>query len=85
MTAMKTTIRRMGNSRGVIIPKPVLAQLGLQDEAEMVVEKDCILLRRPQKRAREGWAEASQKIAAEREDKLVWPEFANEADVELQW
>jgi len=85
MTAMKTTIRRMGNSRGVIIPKPVLAQLGLQDEAEMVVEKDCILLRRPEKRAREGWAEASQKIAAEREDKLVWPEFANEADVELQW
>ena len=85
MTAMKTTIRRMGNSRGVIIPKPVLAQLGLQDEAEMVVEKDCILLRRPQKRAREGWAEASQKIAAEREDKLVWPEFANEADAELQW
>ena len=85
MTAMKTAIRRMGNSRGVIIPKPVLAQLGLQDEAEMVVEKDCILLRRPQKRAREGWAEASQKIAAEREDKLVWPEFANEADAELQW
>ena len=85
MTAMKTAIRRMGNSRGVIIPKPVLAQLGLQDEAEMVVEKDCIVLRRPQKRAREGWAEASQKIAAEREDKLVWPEFANEADAELQW
>ena len=85
MTAMITAIRRMGNSRGVIIPKPVLAQLGLQDEAEMVVEKDCILLRRPQKRAREGWAEASQKIAAEREDKLVWPEFANEADAELQW
>ena len=85
MTAMKMAIRRMGNSRGVIIPKPVLAQLGLQDEAEMVVEKDCILLRRPQKRAREGWAEASQKIAAEREDKLVWPEFANEADAELQW
>jgi len=85
MAAMKTAIRRMGNSRGVIIPKPVLAQLGLQDEAEMVVEKDCILLRRPQKRAREGWAEASQKIAAEREDKLVWPEFANEADAELQW
>ena len=85
MAAMKTAIRRMGNSRGVIIPKPVLAQLGLQDEAEMVVEKDCILLRRPHKRAREGWAEASQKIAAEREDKLVWPEFANEADAELQW
>ena len=85
MSAIKTAIRRMGNSRGVIIPKPVLAQLGLQDEAEMVVVKDCILLRRPQKGPREGWAEASQKIAADRNDKLVWPEFANEADADLQW
>ena len=85
MSAIRTTIRRMGNSRGVIIPKPVLAQVGLQDEAEMVVEKDCIVLRRPQRKAREGWAEASQKIAADRDDKLVWPEPANEADVDLQW
>ncbi len=26
---MKVTIRKMGNSQGVIIPKPILAQLGL--------------------------------------------------------
>jgi antitoxin MazE len=82
---MKTTIRKMGNSQGVIIPKPVLAQVGLQDEAEMVVEKDCIVLRRPQNKAREGWAEASQKIAAQGDDELVWPAFANEGDADLQW
>jgi len=62
---MKTTIRKMGNSQGVIIPKPLLAQVGLHDEADMVVEKDCIVLRRPQAKVREGWAEASQRIAAE--------------------
>jgi antitoxin MazE len=82
---MKTAIRRMGNSQGVIIPKPVLAQVGLEDEAEMVVEKDCIVLRRPQDKAREGWAEASQKIAAQGDDELVWPAFANEGDTDLQW
>lgn len=82
---MKTAIRRMGNSQGVIIPKPVLAQVGLEDEAEMVVEKDCIVLRRPQNKPREGWAEASQKIAARGEDELVWPAFANVGDADLQW
>jgi antitoxin MazE len=82
---MKTAIRRLGNSQGVIIPKPVLAQVGLEDEAEMIVEKDCIVLRRPRKSAREGWAEASKRIAADRDDELVWPEFANEADADLQW
>ena len=78
---MKTAIRRLG----VIIPKPVLAQVGLEDEVEMIVEKDCIVLRRPRKSAREGWAEASQRIAAERDDELVWPEFANEADADFRW
>lgn len=82
---MKIAIRRMGNSQGVIIPKPVLAQVGLEDEAEMVIEKDCIVLRRPQIRAREGWAEASQRIAARDDDELVWPTFANEGDADLQW
>ncbi len=82
---MKTAIRRMGNSQGVIIPKPVLAQVGLEDEAEMVVEKDCIVLRRPRNKAREGWAEASQKIAAQGDDELVWPAFANKGDADLQW
>jgi antitoxin MazE len=36
---MRTRIRKMGNSQGVIIPKPLLAQAGLENEAEMVVEK----------------------------------------------
>ncbi len=82
---MKIAIRRMGNSQGVLIPKPLLAQAGLEHEAEMVFEKGCIVLRRPQAKAREGWAEASRKIAEARDDKLVWPEFGNENDAELRW
>ncbi len=82
---MKAAIRRMGNSRGVLIPKPVLEQVGLEDEAEMVVENDSIVLRRPRKNAREGWAEASRKIAMADDDRLVWPEFANEDDAALKW
>ncbi len=82
---MKTVIRRMGNSRGVLIPKPLLAQVGLEDEAEMLVEKDCIVLRRLQKKVREGWAEASRNIASTNDDKLVWPPFANADDMALKW
>ena len=44
----------MGNSQGVLIPKPILAQLGLEDEVEMEVENDAIVLRKPQKKARQG-------------------------------
>jgi antitoxin MazE len=82
---MKTTIRKMGNSQGVLIPKPFLIQLGLETEVEMNVEDDAIVLRRPRSKAREGWAEASKLIAASGEDTLLMGEFANEGDSEFEW
>jgi len=82
---MITTIRRLGNSRGVLIPKPLLQQVGLEDKAEMRVEGDALVLRRPKAAPRTGWAEASRELAAAGGDALVLPEFANEADAELKW
>ena len=82
---MKTTIHRIGNSRGVIIPKPLLNQVGLADEIEMEVERDAIVLRKPRRNARAGWSEASRELASTGDDALLWPEFGNEADAELKW
>jgi antitoxin MazE len=82
---MKTTIRRMGNSQGVLIPKPILAQLGLEDEVEMEVENDAIVLRKPQKKVRQGWSDASKAIAQASDDELVPGEFPNADDSELAW
>lgn len=83
---MKTLIRKMGNSQGVLIPKPFLAQTGLDlGEVEIAVENNAIIIRKPQKTVREGWAEASREIAAAGEDGLIWPEFANDGDLDLAW
>ena len=48
---MKAMIRRMGNSQGLIIPKLLLAQIGLEVDyaAELKVEGDTLLIRKPQK------------------------------------
>jgi antitoxin MazE len=82
---MLTTIRRLGNSRGILIPKPLLKQAGLEDQAEILVEGNTLIVRRPKKVPRQGWAEAAKEIAARSEDKLVWPDFANEADADWTW
>ena len=82
---MKIAIRKMGNSQGVIIPKPVLTQLGLESEAEMSIERDAIVLRKPRKGVREGWAEASKAITASGDGRLVWSEFGNAGDSEFAW
>jgi hypothetical protein len=47
LKAMHVTIRQTGNSQGVVIPKPVLAQLGFDGTAQMTVEGDAMVLRGP--------------------------------------
>jgi antitoxin MazE len=82
---MKALLRKVGNSQGVIIPKPILIQLGLEAEVDMIVENDTILLKKPRKRIREGWSEASQLIAAAGDDTLIFPYLDIEGDSEWSW
>ena len=82
---MITDIRRIGNSKGIIIPKTMLKEAGLEREAEIALERGAIVLRKPRRNPRQGWAEASRKIAAAGNDQLEWPEFANQDDGDLQW
>lgn len=82
---MKIIIRKMGNSQGVIIPKPPLDQLGLGGTAEMTVENDALILRPPRRAARAGWAEAAEALAEAGDDTPAWPEFANEDDSAFRW
>jgi len=82
---MEVTIRKMGNSQGVLIPKPILAQLGLEGTADLQVRNGVIEIRPVNRNPREGWAEDARRLAAQCDDALVWPEFANAGDSELNW
>lgn len=82
---MQVSIRKIGNSQGVLIPKPVLAQVGLDDVAELRVNNGVIEIRPVKRNPREGWARDSQRIAEAGDDALAWPEFANEDDRDLDW
>jgi antitoxin MazE len=85
--AVHVSIRQIGNSQGIVIPKPILAQLGLDVEegAEMTIEDGALVLRRPASPARTGWAEAARRIAEAGDDELVMGEFGNAEDSELAW
>jgi antitoxin MazE len=85
MKRTQIAIRRIGNSQGIVIPKPLLAQVGLEGHAEVTVERNALVLRRPAKPTRAGWAAAAKKIAGLGDDALVMGEFTNEDDAELIW
>ena len=82
---MQVTIRRMGNSQGILIPKPILTQLGLEGKADLQVRDGVIEIRPVQRNLREGWAQDAKRLAQDGQDALVWPEFGNQADADLTW
>ncbi len=84
---MQIAIRDIGNSKGVVLPKPLLAQAGLdgQATATVVVENGSIVLSKPAKAVRAGWSEAAAAVAAKVGDPLLMGEFGNTEDVKLVW
>lgn len=84
---MRTAVRKLGNSSGVIIPKSLLDEVGLVagDPVDMAFDNGKIVVAPVVKRSREGWAQASQAIAQAGDDALVWPEFGNADDDALEW
>ena len=82
---MEVAIRKMGNSQGVLIPKPILAQVGLEGTADLQVRDGVIEIRPLHRNPREGWADDARRLALQGGDALVWPEVANTGDGELVW
>jgi len=54
---MKTELVRIGNSRGVRIPKPFIEQCGLGETVELRVANDCLIIS-PGRQPRQGWDDA---------------------------
>ena len=84
---MRSTVRKMGNSSGVIIPKPLLAEIGAKagDDVELRVEEGRLIIVPSRETPRAGWAEDAKQVAGADDDSLVWPDFGNVDDDRLEW
>jgi antitoxin MazE len=67
---MKAELVRIGNSRGVRIPKPIIEQCGLGETVELSVENDRLIIS-PGRRPRQGWDEAFRATGHGTDDELM--------------
>ena len=67
---MKTRLVRIGNSRGIRLPKPIIEEVGLTDEVEVRVRAGAIIIA-PSVAPRSGWAEAAKQLRERDEDRLL--------------
>ena len=80
---IRARIVRIGNSRGIRIPKVWLEQLQLGEEVELSIQQDKLLVRRARV-TREGWGEAFRRMAEQQDDRLVDRAVATQWDQE-EW
>jgi len=82
---MATTARivRIGNSRGIRVPKALLEQAQLPDEVELQAEPGRLIVRAA-RRTRAGWAEAATQMHERGDDRPLDLAAANRFDAE-EW
>ncbi|MCK0507358.1 AbrB/MazE/SpoVT family DNA-binding domain-containing protein [Aromatoleum anaerobium] len=78
---MRTTVRKIGNSRGVLIPSLLLAECKIGDEVEMRLEGARIIIE-PVRVSRAGWFDGYRPEA----DTDAWNGLPVEADTgDWEW
>ncbi len=78
MNTIRTQIVKIGNSRGIRIPKVLIDQLGLEQEVEISVQRDQLVIR-PTLKPRHDWEEQFKAMAERGDDQLL------DAPTPTQW
>ena len=81
---MKASIIKIGNSRGIRLPKPIIEQCGLEKEVELEVRRNEIVIR-PLRKPRQGWAEKFKTMAEQGNDKLIEFPLTEWEEDEWEW
>lgn len=81
---MRTELIRIGNSRGVRIPKPLIEQCGLDGTVELRVENDRLVISR-ERRPRQGWIEAFRAAGSSSGDELLFETMASNEFDRKEW
>ena len=80
---IKTKIVRIGNSRGVRIPKPLLEEAGLEEQVQLRVVEGGIMIE-SERAPRTGWADAAA-LANDRGDDALLDEAVLTRFDEADW
>ncbi len=67
---MRARIVKIGNSRGIRIPKPLIKEAGLENEVDITVHDNSLIVA-PASHPREGWDEAFKEMGDRDDDFLI--------------
>jgi antitoxin MazE len=81
---MKLSVVRIGNSKGIRIPKPLLDQCQITEAVDLKIEGKRIVLTPVKSKPRQGWAAEAVRMHEAGDDALLIPDVFEE-DVDVPW
>jgi len=78
---MKTAIRKIGNSKGVLIPAPLIAACNIQDEVIMHVENNRLIIEAANTEPRRNWFTAYDP----NKDESAWNDLVEAETEQADW
>jgi antitoxin MazE len=81
---MKAELIRIGNSRGIRIPKAIIEQCGFGQRVEMRVEGASLVIT-PGSATRSGWNEAFEAMAEQGDDAPLLPGHLDHSFDDSEW
>jgi antitoxin MazE len=81
---MKTRLIRIGNSRGLRLPKPLIEEAGFKDEVEITL-RDGALVVTSAEHPRAGWGAAVKLLLERREDYVIENPPTRFVEEEWEW
>ena len=78
---MQSTIRNIGNSKGVILPQNFLKQCFIENEINIEVKGNKIIISPTCEQKRVGWAKAFRRMAKNGDDELIIPDVFEDDEI----
>lgn len=82
---MKTSVIKIGNSKGIRIPKTLLTACSIKDEVDLLVEQNKIVIVPYKDKPRSNWESRFEEMSLQKEDSLLIPDSIDLNASEWEW
>ena len=82
---MRARLIRIGNSKGVRLPKAMREQVRLGEELDLTANGNTIVISSRKRHPREGWEEAFKAAGPAADDELLFPEPFDNVFDRTEW
>ncbi|PNV74138.1 AbrB/MazE/SpoVT family DNA-binding domain-containing protein [Leptospira inadai] len=82
---MRVSVVKIGNSKGIRIPKAVLEECHIEEEVDLLIDKNKIIITPFKTKPRDGWEKQFKAMSESKDDKLLIPDSIDLSNKDWEW